>query len=681
MIELLLVTALSGPPDGAAAPAAAPGAIASPVATDSLPRPVATLPAIEVRRERARLDARRRLPTASVTDLPAGASNRAIESLSEVLSAAAGVRVTQYGGLGSFSTLSLRGAPAGQVSVFLDGVPLTSAAHGVVNLADLPVTAVERVEVYRGLAPLGFGSATPGGAVNLVTAGAPRLANARAAYGSFGTAETRATWGDHRGAFAWLAHAGWQGSGGDFRFFDDNDTRYNTADDEWTTRRNSRYDAGTALGRVVWSPRGDLSFTARGELFRKAQGVPGRGANQAPNPRLAFARDLGALEAALAPATARPGVTLRAHAQRERSRFRDREGELGLGVQDTDDGFLDRGLGAEVASPAGWRWLTASAGLAARREDARPSPPTLGLPTPPPSRRETSSAHAGFELHLADDVLLVHAARRWDRQHDRLRATLVAGQPYALDQARVLNSPQAGARLRLSRGFEARANWTKSSRAPEFLELFGNQGDVLGNPKLVPERGESWDGGGAWRGRAGALEASLEWTVFASHLRQLIVFLPASQRSARPGNLGAAEIRGDELAWRAAWRTLAFSGARTRTSALQTDPASLYHGRRIPQRPEHETYARLDARHGPWTAALDVLDEGDSFLDPINFRRTPGRTLVGASLSRGFGRVRVTLEGKNLGDRHAEDVGGYPLPGRSVFVACDARLGPEPSHP
>jgi len=676
---LLSLTLLASAPAPAAPPGA--GAPAPSPAADSLPRPVATLPAVEVRRERARLDARRRLPTASVSDLAAGGANRALETLSEVLSAAAGVRVTQYGGLGSFSTLSLRGAPAGQVSVFLDGVPVTSAAHGVVNLADLPVTAVERIEVYRGLAPLGFGAATPGGAVNLVTAEAPDVRALRVAAGSFGAREARGTWGRSRGALAWLAHAGWQGADGDYRFFDDNDTRYNAADDAWATRINSRYDAGTLLSRLAWTPREGLALSARGELFRKAQGVPGRGANQAPNPRLAFERDLGSLEGALAPAAARPGATLRAHAQRERSRFLDREGQLGLGVQDTDDRFLDRGLSAELRSPAGWRLLTARAGLAARREDAEPSPPTLGLPSPRPSRRDTESAHAGLELHLAGDALLVHAARRWDRQHDRLRATLAGGQTFASDATRELDAPQAGARLRLPRGLEARANWSKSSRAPEFLELFGNQGDVLGNPRLLPERGENWDAGGAWRGRAGAAEAALEWTAYGSHLRQLIVFLPASQRSARPGNLGAAAIRGDELSWRFAWRGLALSGARTRTSALQTDPASLYHGRRIPQRPGHQTYARLDARTGPWTASADVLDQGDSFLDPINFRRVPARTLVGASLARALGRARVTLEGKNLGDRHADDVGGYPLPGRSVFVACDVRLGPQSPRP
>lgn len=647
---------------------------------DSLRVPFTTLPVVEVHGRRERLDAARRLPTASTTDLRTGESNRAFESLSEVLSASAGVRVTQYGGLGSFSTVSLRGAPPGQVSVFLDGLPLTSAAHGVVNLADLPVTAVDRVEVYRGLAPLGFGAATPGGAVNLVTSESADVRSLHAAAGSFGAGEARGTFAGSRGAFSLLAHAGWQGADGNYEFFDDNDTPHNLYDDAWATRINSRYDAGTALARLAWAPLAAVRVTARGEAFRKAQGVPGRGATQAPNPRLEFERDMLALEANATPGARRPGGSVRAWSQTERSRFRDPEGQLHLGLQDTDDEFLDRGAAFDAVVPMGVSWLTARAGLAARREDAETSPPTLGAPVPPPSRRETESAHAGLDLQLLGDAVLVHAARRWDRQHDHIRATLVGAQAYAVDVTRELDAPQAGALVRLPKGFEARTNWTKTSRAPEFLELFGNQGDVLGNPKLVPERGESWDAGGAWRGRVAAVAASVEWTAYASHLRQLIVFLPASQRSARPGNLGAAELKGDELAWRFAWRGLAFSGARTRTSALQTDPLSLYYGRRIPQRPEHETYARLDAKRGPWRTAVDVLDQGDSYLDPINFKPVAARTLVGASLSRSLGLLRVTLEGKNLGDVHAEDVAGYPLPGRSVFVACDASFGAVPLH-
>ena len=64
---------------------------------------------------------------------------------------------------------SLRGAAPGQVAVFVDGVPLSRGSQSAVDLSQLPLDGLERVEVYRGVAPLELGSETLGGAINLVT--------------------------------------------------------------------------------------------------------------------------------------------------------------------------------------------------------------------------------------------------------------------------------------------------------------------------------------------------------------------------------------------------------------------------------------------------------------------------------------------------------------------------------
>lgn len=683
VIDLLISTCLSAAlavsaPEAAPPPPADSASVAPPAPPQ---RTVRTLPPVEVRRERALLDARRRAPTASVTDLRAGASARALESVSELLQTSASARVVSYGGLGAFSTLSLRGAPPGQVSVYLDGVPLTSAAHGVVDLSDLPASAIDRIEVYRGFAPLGFGAAAPGGAVNLVTAddGAPRTV--RVAAGSFGTYEARGTAGARRGAWSALAHAGAQGSDGDFEFLDDNGTQFNADDDEVARRLNNRFDAANALARLAWAPREGVRLSARGEGFRKAQGVPGLGAIQAPHPRLTFARTLGAFEAAIAPLERLPGAALRAHAQRERTRFTDTASELGLGRQETDARFTDRGAGLDLTAPAAWRRVTAVAGIALRRETAEPAAPTFGQVLPPQTRRETRAAHAGVQLHFADDAVTLHAARRWDHQADHLRATIVGGLPYALDATRVLNAPQLGLRVRLPRQCELRGNWTRTGRAPEFLELFGDQAVVQANPKLLPESGESWDAGAAWRGRRGGWGANAEYAHFESRTRDLITWVSASQRTVRATNIARARISGDEASARLAWREVSVSAALTWLDARQDDRTSLYYGRRLPQRPEVQRYARLDARRGGWHAAADVLVLGEDFLDPINFRRVPERTLVGASLSRAWGRLRLTIEGKNLSDQRAQDIGGYPLPGRSAFASCEWRLGRSDPHP
>jgi iron complex outermembrane receptor protein len=599
-----------------------------------------------------------------------------VEGVAELLQQSVGARVVQYGGLGAFSTLSLRGASPGQVSVFLDGMPLTSAAHGVVSLGDLPVSALDRLEVYRGLAPLGFGAATPGGAVNLVTVDAPRARDLHVAAGSFGTGEARGTFGGSRGALALLANAGWEGARGDYAFLDDNGTPFTTADDEVVRRLNNRFDAAHALARLAWTPRPLARATLRVEGFRKAQGVPGLSQVQAPNPRLALERGLVALEAARAPARALPGLLLRAHAQRERSHFRDPEGELHLGRQDGTTRLADQEASLAAASPAGWSALTAESGVAARGETADPAPASLGFNAPPESRRDTRSAWVTLQLHAPGDALVLHAARRWDRQRDRVRALPTVGAPYAADATRTLDAPQLGARARLVRGFEARANWTKAARAPELGELFGDQAVVGANPKLVPERGENWDATLAWSGAGAGWAAGGEWTRFASHERDLIAYVPSVARTFRAVNFSRAEIRGEEFTAHAVWRAATLSGSTGWTSALQTGSDNLYRGRRLPLRPARQAAARADVRIRAWRVAADVVYLGDDYRDAINFQRLPSRTFLGASLARTWGRLTWTAEGRNLGDRRVSDVAGYPLPGRSAFVSCDMRFGP-----
>jgi len=477
VLRLFVLLALAGEAPALAAPAAAsagsPGGRPAPRLADT----VTVLSGVEVGRERALSDARRLLPTAFVTDLRVDDRPRTTGSLAGLLAEAAGVHITQYGGLGAFSTLSLRGASPGQVTILLDGVPLTSAAHGVVSLGDLPATAVERVEVYRGLGPLGLGVATPGGAVNLVTVSSPGLRELHLSRGSFGTWEGRATGGLERGGLSLLLHAGYQGSAGDFPYLDDHGTAYNAADDTVRTRLNDRFDAWTALASAEWRPRPDLRARLRGDVFAKAQGLPGRGATPALGTRLAFQRSLSVAELERAGEGPVPRVTLRLSADRSRSRFRDLRladrGELGFGRHDTDDRTLADALVLSLAWARPAEWLAGEAAVSLRREGADPHDGAAALTDPPGSRRDARGAMVRVQLQTPGGRLVLHAARRWDRIADHLRAVTGGTSVTASDVTRELDSPQLGARLGLGWGLEARANWARAARAPEFTELFG----------------------------------------------------------------------------------------------------------------------------------------------------------------------------------------------------------------
>ncbi|MEQ1833891.1 MAG: TonB-dependent receptor plug domain-containing protein, partial [Candidatus Eisenbacteria bacterium] len=335
--------------------------------TPDFPRPVAILPPVRVDadRETARLErARRRAPTAFVTTLGSGRDVRALSSLADVLGEAAGARVTQYGGLGAFSTMSLRGAPPGHVTVLLDGVPLTSAANGVIDLAGVPATAIDAVELYRGAAPVGFASPTPGGLVNLVTLPSAGLRQLRVAAGSFGTGEALGSLGAQRGAWSVMSTGGWQGSDGDFEYLDDNGTPLEPADDHVARRGNTRFDAASGLLHARYAPSEAVVLSARAEYFRRGQGVPGPGSVPVHGARFGNERATLASEARLARGARWPALVLRANGARLRSRLRDTEGELGLGRLDTDERFADGAYTAELASPARWPWLGVRAGAA-----------------------------------------------------------------------------------------------------------------------------------------------------------------------------------------------------------------------------------------------------------------------------------------------------------------------------
>ncbi len=173
-------------------------------------------------------------------------------SLAEILDRATGVNIKRYGGLGSFSTVSIRGSTAEQVLVFLDGVPLNHAIGGAVDFGRLPVTGVESVEVYRGAIPARYGGNSIGGVVHIRTesasgTGATQL---QTTIGSFGSAMVTASMARQSSSRKFTGLLDYSRSRNDFRFLDDNGTEYNSADDAWVKRRNSDFRSVRALGNM-----------------------------------------------------------------------------------------------------------------------------------------------------------------------------------------------------------------------------------------------------------------------------------------------------------------------------------------------------------------------------------------------------------------------------------------------
>ncbi|MDX1426301.1 MAG: TonB-dependent receptor [Salegentibacter mishustinae] len=88
--------------------------------------------------------------------------------IGHALDRVSGIRVRESGGVGSDMQLSMNGFRGNQVKVFIDGIPMENFGSSF-QLNNIPINLAERIEVYKGVVPVGLGADALGGAINIVT--------------------------------------------------------------------------------------------------------------------------------------------------------------------------------------------------------------------------------------------------------------------------------------------------------------------------------------------------------------------------------------------------------------------------------------------------------------------------------------------------------------------------------
>jgi vitamin B12 transporter len=244
-----------------------------------------------------------------------------------------------------------------------------------------------------------------------------------------------------------------------------------------------------------------------------------------------------------------------------------------------------------------------------------------------------------------------------------------------------LLSPKVGATLELPADLELRANAGQAHRAPSFLELYVRQGLLLPNPALRPERALYADLAVVHR-----TEHSLASVGgFYSLYENLIAYELYPPFSAKPYNFAAASVAGLEAEgeWRpCSWvaGTLGYTLLVSRN--LRDDPR--YYLKELPYRPRHKLSARVSGGPRWLTGRVEVAAQSSQFTNRTEEAVLPGRTFVHAGLSSSFGRspeLTLSVELKNVFDAQAEDLDGYPLPGRSAYVTLSVAFGGPSSIP
>jgi len=90
-----------------------------------------------------------------------------VSSVQDILLKTVGITLRSSGGVGSSSRISVRGLEGKRIGFFIDELPLGEQTD-YININDIPIDMIDRIEIYKGVVPARFGGSSLGGAINIV---------------------------------------------------------------------------------------------------------------------------------------------------------------------------------------------------------------------------------------------------------------------------------------------------------------------------------------------------------------------------------------------------------------------------------------------------------------------------------------------------------------------------------
>jgi len=591
----------------------------------------------------------------------------------DVLRAQAGVAVTESGGFGAPSTAAIRGATAADTPVYLAGVRLNDDVGGTADLSLVPLWLIDRIEIYRGNAPLEADRLAPGGAIFFEPRWPTKPMGGVGYYGgSWGASKGWAYEGARSGPVGVLFGVSADRATNRYPFINDHGTLFEPQNATADTRENADESTLEAWGlaRVELGGGGRLDVLAN--AISRDQGVPSLALVPTRRAREQAQRDLASVTAHV-PVGHDGRATLEARTSLivGSTAYSDPLLELALytGELRIVGRRVEQTIGATIDATSALRLRPV---VIVAHEAIERDPDTIPLGK---ARREFARVAVGADDQVTE-WLAVHAVGSAECHHtganpDELCDVLAPTGRIGLEAA--------------SRRLRVVSNFGRYVRVPTLGEVYGVSGTVHGNPALAPETGFTGDFGVRAQTARGTsiYGAYVDAFIFARWADGLIAYERTGQGYVTPYNVGRARLLGVELLAGVALTPI----VRLEVTATGLDPRDISSDRTtinniLPYRSRFIGGPRL---RGDWkTKSRDgvsglggevrALYQSSRYVDPAGLGVIAQQATVDLEGDVAFfnGLLTARLRVADLLDAMRTDIIGYPLPGRSIYAGVEA---------
>ncbi len=595
--------------------------------------------------------------------------NQNFNTLPNLLEQQSGIEIQSIGGIGQYSSPTIRGSSGQQVLVFWDGLLINSLNGGGADLGNLNLSLASKVDIYRSIAPIELSSSAVGGVIhiqseNLISEAHDLSGQATVTHGSHGTQQYSLMQKVEIGSSQWLIASEFLSSDNDFTYLEKH-----PVDSPNTPGYEPRYNNGARQHHVLLKGlksykdgRFDIALQSgdnERELSSKINSLSNQAMLSAQNNSMQIR-----WKHQWSPFSRSELLTTLNH---QYQTFDDRTSSIGLGEQLNNYSTN----GQIIQWNQYFEYKNISTLITARSQIEKTNADYELLNEQELQEQCLAGRGCETEYRRQQNDLAGRIQYQNEKNRVSLQLSRISLQDKNLTSSNSLNQYNhttwsIGLTHQFEFGINLYFNFANQIRIPSTKELFGDRGMSLGNSELKPETAQHNEVGFQYQNAYFDIKSSL-------YLREVKQAIVAEENLGviRYSNLGASRHIGTEhnINWNPVNNiTLTANITVQSNEIIEDERFSYYEGNQVAGYSQLYTFLSIRWKQHSWDITLSNIYEKEGFYDNSNLDAKDNKSQWNASLGVNYFKWRLSVDITDLTNNSARDYPHYPEPGRMYFL-------------